>query len=63
MAALLPDGGPHPGGINAVLGDGSVKFVKFTVSPSTFRKLAVIDEADEDLGDYGYRHLLCRLEG
>jgi SAM-dependent methyltransferase len=26
-------------------------------------KLAVIDEADEDLGDYGYRHLLCRLEG
>lgn len=37
-------GGPHSGGINAVFGDGSVKFVKFTVNPSTFRKLAVIDD-------------------
>ena len=37
-------GGPHPGGINAVLGDGSVRFVKFSVSPATFRKLAVIDD-------------------
>jgi prepilin-type processing-associated H-X9-DG protein len=37
-------GGPHPGGINAVFGDGSVKFIKFTVNPSTFRKLAVIDD-------------------
>jgi 2-polyprenyl-3-methyl-5-hydroxy-6-metoxy-1,4-benzoquinol methylase len=26
-------------------------------------QLVVIDEADEDLGDYGYHHLLCRLEG
>jgi SAM-dependent methyltransferase len=26
-------------------------------------RLVVIDEADEDLGDYGYRHLLCSLEG
>jgi hypothetical protein len=26
-------------------------------------KLLVIDEVDEDLGDYGYRHILCRLEG
>ena len=25
--------------------------------------LTVIDEADEDLGDYGYRHLLCAVEG
>ena len=39
-------GGPHPGGINAVLGDGSVKFIKFTVNPSTFRKLAVIDDGE-----------------
>ncbi|WP_406699897.1 DUF1559 domain-containing protein [Singulisphaera sp. Ch08] len=37
-------GGPHSGGINAVFGDGSVKFIKFTVNPSTFRKLAVIDD-------------------
>lgn len=39
-------GGPHSGGINAVLGDGSVKFIKFSVSPGTFRKLAVIDDAE-----------------
>ncbi|WP_435017179.1 DUF1559 domain-containing protein [Tundrisphaera sp. TA3] len=39
-------GGPHPGGINAVLGDGSVKFIKFTVNPGTFRKLAVIDDGE-----------------
>ncbi|SIN82359.1 prepilin-type N-terminal cleavage/methylation domain-containing protein/prepilin-type processing-associated H-X9-DG domain-containing protein [Singulisphaera sp. GP187] len=37
-------GGPHSGGINAVFGDGSVKFIKFTVNPTTFRKLAVIDD-------------------
>jgi prepilin-type N-terminal cleavage/methylation domain-containing protein len=39
-------GGPHPGGINSVLGDGSVKFFKFTIDPSVFRKLAVIDDGE-----------------
>jgi len=39
-------GGPHSGGINAVFGDGSVKFIKFTVNPTTFRKLAVIDDGE-----------------
>ena len=39
-------GGSHPGGINAVLGDGSVRFVKFTVDASAFRKLAVIDDGE-----------------
>ncbi|SIO39948.1 prepilin-type N-terminal cleavage/methylation domain-containing protein/prepilin-type processing-associated H-X9-DG domain-containing protein [Singulisphaera sp. GP187] len=37
-------GGPHSGGINVLFGDGSVKFIKFTVNPNTFRKLAVIDD-------------------
>lgn len=37
-------GGPHPGGINAVFGDGSVKFIKYSVDPSTFRRLCVIDD-------------------
>ncbi len=27
-----------------MFGDGSVKFIKFTVNPTTFRKLAVIDD-------------------
>jgi prepilin-type N-terminal cleavage/methylation domain-containing protein len=39
-------GSSHPGGINACLGDGSVRFIKFTVNPSTFRKLAVIDDGE-----------------
>jgi len=39
-------GGSHPGGINAVFGDGSVKFIKFSVDPSTFRKLSVIDDGE-----------------
>ncbi|SIO39893.1 prepilin-type N-terminal cleavage/methylation domain-containing protein [Singulisphaera sp. GP187] len=39
-------GGSHSGGINAVLGDGSVRFIKFSVNPTTFRKLAVIDDME-----------------
>ena len=39
-------GGPHPGGLNVLLADGSVRFVKFTVNPSAFRKLAVIDDQE-----------------
>ncbi len=37
-------GGSHPGGVNVVLGDGSVRFIKYTVNPTTFRKLSVIDD-------------------
>ncbi|MFO0950645.1 MAG: DUF1559 domain-containing protein [Isosphaeraceae bacterium] len=39
-------GGPHAGGINALLGDGSVKFIKFTVDPNAFRKLCSIDDGE-----------------
>lgn len=39
-------GGPHPGGVNAVFGDGSVKFIKFSVDAATFRKLTVIDDGE-----------------
>jgi len=39
-------GGPHPGGLNALLGDGSVRFIKFSVNPTAFRKLAVIDDGE-----------------
>ena len=46
-------GGPHPGGVNVVLGDGSVRFIKNTVDASTFRRLAVIDDG-EPLGADSY---------
>jgi len=39
-------GGPHPGGIVAGFVDGSVRFVKFTVDPNTFRKLTVADDGE-----------------
>jgi prepilin-type N-terminal cleavage/methylation domain-containing protein/prepilin-type processing-associated H-X9-DG protein len=32
-------GSSHPGGINAVMTDGSVRFIKYTVDPRTFRLL------------------------
>ncbi len=39
-------GSSHPGGINAQFGDGSVHFIKYTVDPGAFRKLAVIDDGE-----------------
>ena len=39
-------GSSHPGGINVVLGDGSVRFIKDSVNASTFRRLAVIDDGE-----------------
>ena len=44
-------GGSHPGGVNALFTDGSVKSIKFTVNPDTFRKLAVIDDQGVIDGD------------
>ena len=39
-------GSSHPGGVNAVLGDGSVRFLKFTIDPGSMRKLSSIDDAE-----------------
>jgi prepilin-type N-terminal cleavage/methylation domain-containing protein len=35
-------GSPHPAGINAVMGDGSVRIINFSVSPQTFNALGHI---------------------
>ncbi len=50
--ALIVSGGPtyaaltarsyHPGGVNALLGDGSVRFVKSTVDGNTWRALGTV---------------------
>ena len=37
-------GGPHPGGLNALYADGSVRFSKFTVDPDAWRKTCVADD-------------------
>jgi prepilin-type N-terminal cleavage/methylation domain-containing protein len=39
-------GSSHADGINAVFADGSVHFLKYSVDPSAFRKLAVIDDGE-----------------
>ena len=37
-------GSRHTGGLNAVFGDGAVRFVKFSVSPEAFMRACVIDD-------------------
>ena len=44
-------GSSHAGGVNAQFGDGSVHFIKYTVDPSTFRRLCVIDDGEPMSGD------------
>lgn len=39
-------GGPHPAGLNAALGDGSVRFYSFTVDANVWRLLCVIDDGE-----------------
>jgi prepilin-type processing-associated H-X9-DG protein len=38
-ASLYGAGSPHPGGLNAVMGDGSVRFLKNSISAEVFRAL------------------------
>jgi prepilin-type processing-associated H-X9-DG protein len=39
QAPLLGAGSRHPGGLNAVFGDGSVRFLKLSINPMVFRAL------------------------
>jgi prepilin-type N-terminal cleavage/methylation domain-containing protein/prepilin-type processing-associated H-X9-DG protein len=43
-------GSSHSGGLNAVFGDGSVKFIRFGVDPVTFMRATVIDDG-QVMGD------------
>src|SRR5262249_5952083 len=36
----------HPGGVNALMGDGSVKFMKDSISPATWRALGTIGQGE-----------------
>jgi len=44
-------GSAHSGGYNAVFGDGSVRFIKFTIDPTTHRFLCTIDDGGV-IGDF-----------
>jgi len=39
-------GSSHPGGVNMLMCDGSVRNIKFTVNAGAFRKLSVIDDQE-----------------
>jgi prepilin-type processing-associated H-X9-DG protein len=39
-------GSSHPGGLNAVAVDGSVRFFSFTIDANTWRQLCVIDDGE-----------------
>lgn len=44
----VPFGSMHPGGMNACLGDGSVRFVAQNLSMTTYRSLASRDQGESD---------------
>ena len=39
MPMVVPPSSQHPGGVNTLFGDGSVKFIKNSVSLQTWRAL------------------------
>ena len=40
MAVDLPPSSSHPGGVNILLGDGSVRFIKETIALNVWRALS-----------------------
>jgi prepilin-type processing-associated H-X9-DG protein len=44
-------GSAHTGGINAVMGDGSVRFISYNVDPVTFMWLNAVDDG-QAVGSY-----------
>jgi prepilin-type N-terminal cleavage/methylation domain-containing protein len=45
-------GSPHTAGINAVMGDGSVRMISFSVNPQTFNALGHIADGSVITGDF-----------
>ncbi|MGQ9821758.1 MAG: DUF1559 domain-containing protein [Thermogutta sp.] len=39
-------GSSHPGGVNACMADGGVRFVSFTIQPAVFRRLSLSDDGE-----------------
>jgi prepilin-type processing-associated H-X9-DG protein len=56
VGKLETDGGPtyaavnsrsyHPGGVNVLMGDGTVRFVKDTINPNTWRALGSVNDGE-----------------
>jgi prepilin-type processing-associated H-X9-DG protein len=50
---LLGAGSRHPGGLNALFGDGSVRFIKLSIDPQVFRAL-ITKSGGEVIGPAGF---------
>jgi hypothetical protein len=44
-------GSAHPTGFNCVFGDGTVRFIPYSVNPDTWRRACVRDDKDENLSN------------
>ena len=42
LRAIMPPSSRHPGGVNLLLGDGSVRFIKDSINVATWRALGTI---------------------
>jgi prepilin-type N-terminal cleavage/methylation domain-containing protein/prepilin-type processing-associated H-X9-DG protein len=51
MAMQVPPSSNHPGGVNALMGDGSVRFIQNNINLATWRALGTRDNG-EVVGDY-----------
>ncbi len=49
--AIMTASGRHDGGVGLLLGDGSVRFIKLTVSPAVWRALGTIAGGETVSGD------------
>jgi prepilin-type processing-associated H-X9-DG protein len=48
---IIPPRSLHPGGVNAALGDGSVRFISSTVNLQTFQRLGARNDGNP-VGDF-----------
>ena len=51
MAMQVPPSSAHPGGVNAVMGDGSVRFLQDSINLATWRALGTRNRG-EVIGDF-----------
>ena len=52
LRAVMPASSRHPGGVNLLLGDGSVRFVRDTISIGTWQALGTMNGGEVAGNDY-----------
>jgi prepilin-type processing-associated H-X9-DG protein len=49
-----PFGGIHRGGVNVLFADASIRFVRATVDPAVFERIATIGDVEPEFGNQSY---------